>query len=598
MIFHELFGAIPTLPYIYFVAFMFLLVPLINRWGSNRLGRLTFCLIPVLLTMFVTLHFKLHNYSQTDIVYFDSRFILMVTPILPGIVFRMEERRHLFLCLGISAFCVYFYDLIHQVSGVGYYQKGFTDPSYYYINYIVGVTFTVLVFGIFLMRSILETSESNVEKRNKALQEKQYEIEAQTEELLLQQEEMATSSEKLEEANALITRQQGELENYNAALERLVAEKSQELLRANEELARHNNELLQFSYTVSHNLRGPVARLMGLTQLFRVTTDAREKDKLEELVVKSSEELDVVLKDLSLIIDTRNELYRLREKVFLTEEWERAIALLGDNVRKDYRIEADFEAAPYIFGVRSMIQSILYNLLSNSIKYQSPDRSLEIRIRSFRKNASQTQLEITDNGLGIDLATQEKNVFKLYKRFHSHVAGKGLGLYLVKTQVEALGGVITIQSAAGSGTTFTVLFTEPEAVRKQIFHDTDAACVYFDGYCKVSVIQWKRPVTSAEYRQTFGVVLDSLKVYKTPGWISDVTQQGPVGEADQHWLINTLAVEALKSGLKQIALVGYEGAEKQAYYRTIVRAAKRYNVGIATFPTLRDALAWMEDTVG
>lgn len=598
VVFHEVFGMVATIPYIYLVAMMFFAVPLVNRWSSNRIGRMIFCLVPVLLTMVITLHFKMHQPPHADLPGFDSRFILMVSPILPGIVFRLDERKHLLICLGVAGLCVYFYDFIHFLLGVPTPVYGIEASSYQYVSYIISFTFTILVFGIFLLRSVLERSERDLLIRNRMLQEKQAEIEAQHEELLVQQEEMVASSEKLEVANSLITKQQDELESYNAALERLVAEKSQELVKANEELIKYNNELLQFSYTVSHNLRGPVARLMGLTHLLQVTPDPAEKEKIGELVARSSEELDTVLKDLTLIIDTRNEIYRLREKVSLAEEWQRAIVLLGENAKKEYSIRADFDAAPHIFGVRPMIQSILYNLLSNAIKYQSPERKLEISIRSYRRSRAETVIDIVDNGLGFDLAAQSGNVFKLYKRFHSHVEGKGLGLYLVKTQVDAMGGTISISSAPGRGTSFSIVFPEPEAIRKQVFHETEAASVFYNGYGKVTVLQWKRPVTSEEYRRTFGVVLDSLKVYRTPGWISDVTRQGAVGEADQRWLLQTLGAEAIKSGLKQIGLVGFNLEGKKAYFDKVVVIAKRFDITVATFDSLDDAMQWMEKTLG
>jgi signal transduction histidine kinase len=72
--------------------------------------------------------------------------------------------------------------------------------------------------------------------------------------------------------------------------------------------------------------------------------------------------------------------------------------------------------------------------------------------------ANKVELEITDNGLGIDLKRKGKEVFGLYKRFHYHVEGKGMGLFMVKTQVEALGGTIKIESEVNKGTTFTISF--------------------------------------------------------------------------------------------------------------------------------------------
>jgi signal transduction histidine kinase len=597
IIFYSVFGWLSTLPYILDVAGLFLFVPVINYWGNHRIGRMLFCLIPVWLTMFVTLYFKLVEDPQTYILYFDSRFILMATPILPGIVFRLEEKAQLFICMGSSVVAMLLYDPIHELFGAGYFQKGFNDPSYYYISYISAVAFIVLIVGIFLLRSLMEQSEANLANHNRELSAKQHEVEAHHEELLQHQEEILSSREKLEAANALILKQRETLERYNTRLEAIVTKKSEELRRTNEELIKHNNELLQFSYTVSHNLRGPVARLLGLTRLFKVTEGVEERKQLDELVVQSSQELDTVLKDLSLIIDIRNEIYRVREKVYLEEELKRAMAMLGENIRPDYQFDVNFSGSPYIFGVRPMIQSIFFNLLSNAIKYQSPDRPLKVSVSSRSISSVKTVVEISDNGLGIDLKTQDKNIFKLYKRFHAHIPGKGLGLYLVKTQVEALGGKIDVQSAPDRGTSFRIVFTQPEEVSRQVFHENDAVQLYYDGNLNITVIQWKRQVTSEEYRKTFAVILDSLKVYKTPGWISDVRKQGFVSDEDQLWLLNTLAVDAIKSGLKQIAMIGFNDAQKEKYYGRIKKVSSQNNIRLHVCDSMEEALQWMKDTL-
>jgi signal transduction histidine kinase len=595
-IFYSLFGWISTLSYIFLVAFVFIVIPVLNRWVNHRLGRMVFCLTPVWLTMFVTLYFKLEEDLSTYVLYFDSRFILMASAVLPGLVFRLDERWQLMVCLGSCTVFMLLYDPIHELFGAGYFQKGFSDPSYSYISYIAGITFLVLASGIILMRRVMEKSEAALEAQNREMVQKQHEIEAQHEELLQHQEEMMSSSERLAEAHALITKQQASMEKYNTRLEALVTRKSQELKRTNEELSKHNNELLQFSYTVSHNLRGPVARLLGLARLFKLSDLPEEKIHLQDLIFKSTEELDEILKDLSLIIDIRNDLYRVREKVFLEEEWTKARIFLAENIKTEFQFELDFKA-PYIFGVRPMVQSIFYNLLSNAIKYQSPERQLCVRVQSYESTAQKTVVEVKDNGLGFDLKNQGKDVFKLYKRFHSHIAGKGLGLYLVKTQVEALGGKITVTSEPDKGTTFKLVFTQPDEVNRQIFHENDAVQLYYDGNLKITVIIWKRDVTSKEYRDAFTVVFNSLKIYRTPGWISDVRKQGLVSAEDQGWALQTLAREAIENGLKQIASIGFDETKPSGYYEMIKKSAAEHGVQYRVFNTMEEAMKWMKDTL-
>jgi signal transduction histidine kinase len=594
-IFYSLFGWISTLPFILVVSFLFLTVPVLNRSLSHKFGRITFCIIPVWLTMFVTIYFKLQAHEAiTYVVYFDSRFILMATVILPGIVFRLEERPQLLICVGSTSVLLLFYDLIHELFGAGYYQLGFTDPSYKYVNYIVCVTYMTLLFGILLLRSILERSERELRDQNHDLLEKQNEIEAQTEELLQQQEEMQAGGEKLEQANALILKQQGALEKYNEALEALVREKSFELVKTNDELVKHNNELLQFSYTVSHNLRGPVARMLGLTRLLNTAEHIEDRSRLQEMILKSSEELDEILKDLSLIIDIRNDLYRVREKLFLEEEWNKAVNLLGESVKSVYHLHVDFSASPYIYGVRPMIQSIFYNLFSNAIKYQSPSRKLRVQIVSTVLDDNRRMIEIADNGLGLDLKSQQHNLFKLYKRFHPHVSGKGLGLYLVKSQVEAMNGTISVESEPDKGARFKIIFTEPEEVTKQVFYDNDAAQLYYHGNLNIVVICWKRQLTSNEYREVVEALVNSLNTYQSPGWISDVRKQGILSDKDQQWFGQTIVPQLVKGGLKHVAIVGMDAPERKQYHDYVQTLADTLDFELRMFRSMEESLTWME----
>jgi nitrogen-specific signal transduction histidine kinase len=406
---------------------------------------------------------------------------------------------------------------------------------------------------------------------------------------------MLTSSEKLEQANTVITKQREVLEKYNDTLEALVEEKSYELLRTNEELIKHNNELLQFSYTVSHNLRGPVARMLGLTRLLKRSQAIDEREGLADMILKSSEELDEILKDLSLIIDIRNDLYRVREKVFLQEEWDKAASMLGENVKSVYQLHVDFSAAPYVFGVRPMIQSIFYNLFSNAIKYQSPERKLKVEVRSIRIEENKTLISVVDNGLGIDLKGQQKNIFKLYKRFHTHVTGKGLGLYLVKTQLDTLGANVTVQSEPDKGAAFHMVFSQPEEVSRQVFYENDAVQLCYDGNRNIVIILWKRDSTSKEYREAFEAVLNSFNIYQTPGWISDIRNQGIVGAEDQQWFVENIVPELVKSGLKRTAIIGLDDPVRKDYHDRLRKTSVNSGFELRVFDSMEESLNWMED---
>jgi signal transduction histidine kinase len=105
------------------------------------------------------------------------------------------------------------------------------------------------------------------------------------------------------------------------------------------------------------------------------------------------------------------------------------------------------------------LESIMMNLMSNSLKYRSDTRTPVITITTSLDNGLYT-LKFSDNGSGIDLVKHKDNVFKLYKTFHAAKPGKGLGLFMTKSQIETMGGEITVDSVLGEGTTFTIIFNK------------------------------------------------------------------------------------------------------------------------------------------
>jgi signal transduction histidine kinase len=126
---------------------------------------------------------------------------------------------------------------------------------------------------------------------------------------------------------------------------------------------------------------------------------------------------------------------------------------------QNVRIITDFSAVDEYTSIKSYIHSIFYNLIFNSIKYSDPSRMPVISVTSKREN-HKIYLIFKDNGMGIDLDKKGEQIFGLYKRFHNHIEGKGMGLFMVKTQVEILGGKITVKSQPNQGTEFEIEFPE------------------------------------------------------------------------------------------------------------------------------------------
>jgi light-regulated signal transduction histidine kinase (bacteriophytochrome) len=132
-------------------------------------------------------------------------------------------------------------------------------------------------------------------------------------------------------------------------------------------------------------------------------------------------------------------------------------SLQGELIQTGASISYDFEAAPVIHYSRTYLESIFQNLLSNAVKYRSPDRAPEIKVLTRMRDHS-VELIVRDNGLGIEMDKFGDKLFGLHKTFHDHKDARGVGLFLIKTQIEALGGSIYAESKVGEGTAFTVLF--------------------------------------------------------------------------------------------------------------------------------------------
>lgn len=608
IILYLFFGWTATSIYIISVSIIFLIIVLVNRTFYN-FGRLLFCLGPIYLSFIISLYGKYSEPQHTYVTYFDSRYFILVTTILPVLIFSLKEKVKLMICMGSTLLLLILFDPIHNLFQLGFFQRGFSAASYYYINYVTLISFFVLAFGGITLKIITERAERAVLKsieelnlansklmsRNQELTQLNHSITLQSEELLRQKKEIQESRELLAEANLLISKQQERLFTTNQELSRLVQQKSADLVKMNEELVRHNNELRQFSYTISHNLRGPVARLLGLTDLFNKLDDGNEKGEVSSMIQKSGLELDAILKDLSLIIDLRNDLYLVREKIQLKDEWRRTVSILQDQIRPGYKVAVNFDNAPIVYSIRAMIQSILYNLVSNAIKYRNPEKDLDVEITTRLLPDQSFQLVVKDNGLGMNLEGEKKeDLFKLYRRFHTHVDGKGLGLYLVKTQVDTLGGTIEIESEINRGTTFTISLPHPKDVSKQIFYESEAARIYYDADINNTVIVWKRNITSPEYRRAFLAVLHTLKTYHTPGWIADLRLQGVVASEDQLWFINTIIPEAVRCGLKRIAAVGFTDPIRKDYHERMITKTASLGITLKVFDSVEDANHWME----
>ncbi len=236
-----------------------------------------------------------------------------------------------------------------------------------------------------------------------------------------------------------------------------------ELMAITDDVIQRNKDLQQFTYIVSHNLRAPVANIMGISNLLNITaTDAcingKENNELLKGLSVSVNKLDGIILDLNDILNIRNPGFEKKEKILFSSLVGDITSSISHIIQKEkVVINCDFSAVEYIFTLKSYIYSIFYNLILNSIKYRRPNLSPSIEIKSYKCNKN-IQLKFSDNGKGFDLKKNRQDIFGLYKRFDTTVEGKGIGLFMVKTQIETLGGSITLESGVNAGTEFIIQF--------------------------------------------------------------------------------------------------------------------------------------------
>lgn len=225
------------------------------------------------------------------------------------------------------------------------------------------------------------------------------------------------------------------------------------------ELTQNNKDLKQFSYITSHNLRAPLSNLTGLLNLLEdIPIENQELKEILNGFNKSTHLLNDTINDLVKVIIIKDNPSIQKEAISIKEIFENVFSQLNFQIEL-YKpiIKLNFENVSIININKAYIESILLNLLTNAIKYKSENRKLKITITASEIDDT-VVLTFKDNGIGIDLVRNRDKIFGLYQRFHNYPDSKGLGLYLVKSQVETMGGTISIESEVNKGTTFTLTF--------------------------------------------------------------------------------------------------------------------------------------------
>lgn len=231
--------------------------------------------------------------------------------------------------------------------------------------------------------------------------------------------------------------------------------------RSNEQLRVRNKQLEDFNYVVAHNLKAPVSSMNIIVDLLSKSPDQKTFEELFPKLETISSNIQTLTDDVQTYVSILNqrelELENVNLLLKLKDVEKDFVERLFDEKEQNFTIEYHFDEWHALKCNRFYMRSILHNLLSNALKFRRPDVKSHIIFETAWEDGKKV-LYVKDNGLGIDLERHSDNLFKLYKRFHRDVSGKGMGLFIVKSQLEAMNASITVDSEVGVGTTFKIKF--------------------------------------------------------------------------------------------------------------------------------------------
>lgn len=221
-------------------------------------------------------------------------------------------------------------------------------------------------------------------------------------------------------------------------------------------VSKQNERLLNFSYIISHNLRSHTSNIASIVSLIESVESEIEKKELMILLVSVSNLLNETMVHLNEVINIRTNVSLVVEALNLNEYIDNVMKIFSKEIRsKEISIINLIPPNTIINYNPAYLESILYNLISNAIRFSHPDRESIIRFEWIVKK-NKNILQISDNGIGVDLEKYGNKIFGLYKTFTNNKLSKGVGLFMTKNQVEAMGGTIIIESEPGQGTIFKI----------------------------------------------------------------------------------------------------------------------------------------------
>lgn len=245
--------------------------------------------------------------------------------------------------------------------------------------------------------------------------------------------------------------------------------KSEEQEKFNEELITLNNELEMLTFTLSHDLKNPLAIVKLGTQLIHkgVTAKDEEKQKWTRIILEGIQNIESIIDGLIHIGKTKSVKFA-KDPVPMVHMLRKIVQNAKILYNTD-RCNIEFGKLLPVWGEKSLVYQIFLNIVGNAIKYSSTQNTPLVQINSIQRGDC-IYYQIVDNGIGIP-REYLNNIFNVFTRANNtgKFPGTGVGLCLVKRIIEKLGGQISIDSEIGSGTTVTLSFPYPGEIPSSIY---------------------------------------------------------------------------------------------------------------------------------
>ena len=399
------------------VVSVLVLTPFILSWiepfktSFSRKRNIEISIFAILLALIIYL-LRVDYISYT----IEKSFPFLIIPFLLWLGFRFNLQTASF---GVLIVC--FLSILFTVSGLGPFVLETESNSLLILQIFLGI---ISISTIILSATVRERMEAQV-----ALKSLNETLEARIIDRTKELNEEITERKKIEE----------------------------KIKVSNQKLRKANVELDNFVYSVSHDLRAPIASVLGLVNLALKESDIVMVKKYLDMVAKSAEQQDNFIKDI-LDLSRNSRLGVKKEEV----QFENMIEEIFDQLKfisKNKKIKRviDINQEKPFYNDQRRLKVIFNNLISNSIRY-SNGRAPEIKIGVDVTNGS-ARIAVQDNGVGIE-KEHLKNVFKMFYRANENNSGSGLGLYIVKETVDKLGGSIKLESKLDVGTKVTMEIPE------------------------------------------------------------------------------------------------------------------------------------------